>query len=496
MRETSAASKQASQHLLDQLAPPKELACDNDTSSYQLCFKFYKIQGILANVFMKNNHVNSNLKMVVGLGKTGISCARYLAAAGHNFAVIDSRISPPGLLELQKNFPSIKTHLGGLDKNLLLQAQELIISPGVSLQEPAIAACLRQGIKCIGDIELFTLATQTPIIAITGSNGKSTVTSLIGEMINASGKTAGVGGNLGTPALDLLKKEADYYVLELSSFQLETTHSLFAAAAVILNISPDHQDRYATTNDYLAAKQRIYSGCKTAVINQDEPLTYASVTLPQQTIVFGNHQPQDGNFGINNGYLMHGNKQLLSLDKLKMKGLHNANNALAALALGTAINLPLDAMLTTLQTFAGLPHRCQWVANINNVDWYNDSKGTNVGATKSAIEGLADDNHKIILIAGGIGKGADFSLLRETVAKYVKTIVLIGKDAMLIAQALSGTSQILHATSMANAVTICKEVAKPKDTVLLSPACASFDMFNNFEQRGEVFIAEVNKLEK
>ncbi len=441
------------------------------------------------------NNTTSGLKIIVGLGKTGISCVRYLAQKGYKLKVVDSRKNPPELPELQKSFPKIEAHLGCFDEKLLLEADELIISPGVSLKEPAIAACLNHGIKGIGDIELFARATKKPIIAITGSNGKSTVTSLAGEMIKTTGKKVGVGGNLGTPALDLLKQDADFYVLELSSFQLETTSSLQAAAAVILNISPDHLDRYQSIDEYLTAKQRIYSGCHIAVINHDDSLSYANARLPSKVISFSTHQPQNGNFGISNGYLMYGNQELLPLSELKIKGLHNASNALAALALGKAMDLPLTTMRETLQKFPGLPHRCQWIAKINDIAWYNDSKGTNVGATKSAIEGLgADNNGKIILIAGGIGKDADFSPLRDTVAKYVRTTILIGKDALPIEQALSGTNKILHATSMADAVVIAKEVAKPADKVLLSPACASFDMFKNFEHRGEVFIAEVNKL--
>jgi UDP-N-acetylmuramoylalanine--D-glutamate ligase len=436
-----------------------------------------------------------NLRTVVGLGKTGISCVRYLVRQGFEPVVVDSRMNPPGLLELQQSFSTIKTYLGSFDEKLLLQSKELIVSPGVSLSEPAIAACLKQGIKAIGDIELFALVARAPIVAITGSNGKSTVTSLVGEMIQAAGKKDGTGGNLGVPALDLLERDADFYVLELSSFQLETTFSLRAEAAVVLNISPDHLDRYQNVDEYLAAKQRIYGGCRVAVINNDDPLSYANVKLPERVIGFGSSRPQVGDFGISGGYLLYGNKKLLPISALKIKGRHNAVNALAALALGTALDLPLVAMLSVLRNFSGLPHRCQWVAKINNVDWYNDSKGTNVGATKSAIEGLGVDNEgKIILIVGGIGKGADFSPLCDTVARLVRTVVLIGKDASLIERALNGTSKILHAKSMADAVAVCAAEAKSGDRVLLSPACASFDMFDNFEHRGEVFVTEVNRL--
>lgn len=441
--------------------------------------------------------INSNLKVIVGLGKTGMSCVRYLAKQGFDLVVVDSRLDPPGLEELRQNFPNVKVSLGGFDENILFKAEELIVSPGVSLSEPAIAECLKRGIKAVGDIELFARATKSPIVAITGSNGKSTVTSLVGAMAEEAGKKVGVGGNLGEPALDLLNlhQEADFYVLELSSFQLETTNSLMAKAAVILNISPDHMDRYQSVAEYLVAKQRIYSGCSVAVINRDDPLSYSNVELPQKVISFGASSPREGDFGIDSGYLMYGDKKLLSISELKIKGLHNSVNALAALALGAAINLPFPAMLQALRKFPGLPHRCQWVTKITDIDWYNDSKGTNVGATKSAIEGLgAEIEGKIILIAGGIGKDADFSLLRDSVAKYVRAAILIGKDAPLIEGALAGTTKILHALSMADAVAICAKEALRGDAVLLSPACASFDMFNNFEQRGDVFIKEVKNL--
>lgn len=441
--------------------------------------------------------MTSELKIIVGLGKTGISSVRYLAKLGCNLTVVDNRLDPPGLQELQQNFPKIPVYLGNFDQNLLLQADELIISPGVSMSEPAIAKCLKQGIKVTGDIELFTRATATPIVAITGSNGKSTVTSLVGAMVEAAGKKVGVGGNLGVPALDLLKNQADFYVLELSSFQLETTQSLSTQAAVVLNISEDHMDRYPNLATYLATKQRIYKNCQVAIVNRDEYPTYANLNLPPKVIGFCCSKPQNEDFGIDAGYLVHNSKKLLPLDALKIKGLHNAANALAALALGTAVDLPLDAMLLAMRNFPGLPHRCQWIAKINGVDWYNDSKGTNVGATKSAIEGLGNSSNpqnKIVLIAGGVGKGADFSSLTYPVTKYVRTVVLIGKDAPLIAKALANSSKILHASTLAEAVAICAKAALPGDKVLLSPACASLDMFNNFEHRGEVFITEVQQL--
>lgn len=442
--------------------------------------------------------LESYSKVVVGLGKTGLSCVRYLVKQNFKVSVVDSRLSPPGLEELRQNFPEVKVYLGSFDGRILTQADELIISPGISRNNPAISACLQSEIKIIGDIELFARAVKSQVIAITGSNGKSTVTSLVGAMVKAAGENVKVGGNLGVPALDLLNQEeiVKKYVLELSSFQLETTYSLKPAVAVVLNISPDHMDRYQNINEYLTAKQRIYSNCKVAVINRDDCASYADVLLPENIISFGLNAPDANNFGVINNYLANGNKKLLLINKLKIKGLHNVANALAALAIGAAIDLPLEAMIQVLCDFPGLEHRCQWVANINNVTWYNDSKGTNVGATRSAIEGLgAGSNGKIVLIIGGIGKDADFSVLFDVITKYTRAVILIGKDALLIERALSGASKFLYAASMKEAVNFCACEALPGDTVLLSPACASFDMFNNFEHRGTIFMEEVKKLQ-
>jgi len=409
---------------------------------------------------------NTKLKVIVGLGKTGLSCVRYLAKYGCNIAVVDNREDPPGLQELQQDFFNIPIHVGGFPEEILSKADELIISPGISLKEPAIAKQIKTGIPAIGDIELFARSARAPIVAVTGSNGKSTVTTLVGEMAKCAGLRVKVGGNLGTPALDLLTgPEADLYVLELSSFQLETTYSLKAAAAVVLNISPDHLDRYQNLEEYRAAKMRIYNGCKVKVI------------------------PKQNEFGICDNYLIYAKQKLVAIDKLKIKGQHNITNVLAALALGKAVNLPMPAMLQALEEFKGLPHRCQWVANINDVDWYNDSKGTNVGATKVAIEGLGKNvNGKIILIAGGIGKGADFSLLFDAVKQYVRSLILIGQDAPKLKQALSNATDIKMCATMQDAVETAQQSAQSGDIVLLSPACASFDMFDNFEHRGAVFM--------
>jgi UDP-N-acetylmuramoylalanine--D-glutamate ligase len=444
---------------------------------------------------------NNSYAIIIGLGKTGYSCARYLIKQGYQIAIADSRLTPPNLEQFKQEFPNVKIYLGKFDYAVLSQADELIISPGISNQEPVIAACIDAGVPVISDIEIFASNAKAPIVAITGSNGKSTVTSLVGQMAQDTGKKVKIGGNLGTPVLDLLDPEAELYVLELSSFQLENTYSLQPAAAVVLNISPDHMDRYLSLAEYIAAKQRIYTNCQVAVINLDDPVSYQGAELSKPNLVVAGFSLRSSKETQAKacGYQEFG-KQIKyyhaqNMPPLKIKGLHNLANALAALALGEAIGLPQASMRQTLQEFPGLEHRCQWVANINQVDWYNDSKGTNIGATKSAIEGLGADNQgKIIIILGGLGKDADFTQLQAVVKQYVRTAVLIGKDAKLIEQALHGTCKIMHANSMPAAVKICFNEACPHDIVLLSPACASFDMFNNFEERGEIFTKEVQKL--
>jgi UDP-N-acetylmuramoylalanine--D-glutamate ligase len=442
------------------------------------------------------------LNLIVGLGKTGLSCARYLARKGEPFAVTDSRLDPPGLAELKKEFPHCEIALGAFSADLFTKAKRLIISPGVPLTEPLIIAAKARNIPIIGDIELFALEACAPIVAITGSNGKSTVTTLVGEMAKAAGLHVQVGGNLGTPALDLLQQDqiCDLYVLELSSFQLETTHSLQVAAATVLNISPDHMDRYADLNAYVAAKQRIYAHCKTAILNQDDVLSFPEKNNKAQKNYFTIQAPQENQWGLReqNGqiYLAKGENNVLPISAMRMKGRHNWANALAALALGEAVQLPLPVMLETLKNFTGLEHRCQWVAEHENIAWYNDSKGTNVGATRAAIDGLggALQGSKIILLAGGLGKDADFTSLQMPVREYVRTAILFGQDAAAIGTALAPVTTIIYVKDMAEAVQVAEQQAQSGDAVLLSPACASFDMFNNFEHRGQIFMALVKDL--
>lgn len=440
----------------------------------------------------------SKLSVIVGLGVTGLSVARHLHAIGVPFAMVDTRTAPPQLEEFQKLYPQAPVALGTLDAELLNQASEIILSPGVALREPAIVKQINRGIPVIGDIELFARAVKKPVIAITGTNAKSTVTTLVGEMFQAAGYQTGVGGNLGVPALDLLSQDnaAQVYVLELSSFQLETTHSLKPAVATVLNVTPDHMDRYDSVKDYQAAKLRVYQHCSKAVCNRDDVLTETNAA---PKMYFTAEAPRVGEFGLcikdKECFLAFGEELLLPVQELPVAGKHYQVNALSALAIGHAFGLPLAPMLKVLREFPGLPHRCQLVRSRHGVKWYNDSKGTNVGATQAAINGLGDHiNGKLILIAGGIGKNADFSPLVPAMEKYARHVVLIGKSARELADLINGRIPFSFAASMDEAVQRCDAVAQPGDSVLLSPACASFDMFKNFEHRGEVFTEVVEKL--
>lgn len=437
-------------------------------------------------------------QVVVGLGKSGMSLVRFLARHGQAFAVADSRETPPELSTLQREYPQVSVHCGPLSAAQLSAAQVLYVSPGLALSTPALQAVIAQGVSISGDIDLFAQYARAPIVAITGSNAKSTVTTLVGQMFAAAGLKVAIGGNLGVPALDLLDDAVDVYVMELSSFQLETTTHLQARVAVCLNISEDHMDRYDDLQGYIAAKQRVFNAAQALVVNRDDLLSQ-----PQQThtsvISFGLSQPAAGEFGLREHqgetYLAYGNELLLAVSRLKVRGSHNYANALAALAIGASMALPMAAMLTALQAFAGLEHRCQWLRNRHGVDWYNDSKATNVGAALAAIEGLgADSSGKLVLIAGGDGKGADFSSLQAPVAQYCRAVIVLGRDAEQVAQALAAAVPIERVSSLTAAVQLAAQLAQAGDSVLLAPACASLDMFKSFEERGEKFAQALEEL--
>jgi len=435
--------------------------------------------------------------VILGMGKTGMACVRWLTQQGVSIRVMDNRLQPPGLAILQQEYPNISYLTGRFEAEWLQQAAEIVISPGLSLQEPALAPALIAGVPIISEIELFARQVKAPVVAITGSNGKSTVTTWVGEMAKQAGWRVAVGGNLGTPALALLEQPVpDLYVLELSSFQLETTYSLNPKAAVVLNICEDHLDRYASLADYIAAKQRIFQGNGSMVLNADDPQVMA-MRLPQRAGLTFSLSADKGDFRVieqqGEWFLAQVKQPLLPVSAMRLQGSIMRANALAALALAEAVGIPLAARVEALRQFAGLPHRCVWVANIGGVDWFNDSKGTNVGASLAALQGL-ERPKRVILIAGGEGKGADFSPLQAAVAQQCRACVLIGRDAPLIARSLGEVVPVHYAKTMAEAVTLAAQLAQTGDAVLLSPACASFDMFRNYEHRGEVFTEAVKRL--
>ncbi len=436
--------------------------------------------------------------VIMGLGATGLSCARFLGKRGVAFAVTDSRSSPPNAQILLHEFPDIPHAFGRFAEAWITGARRVIVSPGIPLSEPSIQRAMASRVEVVGDIELFARHISAPVIAVTGSNGKSTVTTLVGEMARGSGKEVRVGGNLGPPALDLIgSPEPELYVLELSSFQLETTCSLRPAAAVVLNVTSDHMDRYNSVEDYVAAKRRIYRGAGVGVVNADDVFGRVMAGENRRVLRFTLSPPASDDYGVGLRagvpWLAQGRTPLMPVSELRIAGRHNAANALAALALGTAIGLPLEAMLETLRLFPGLPHRCQRVAYAHGVEWYNDSKGTNVGATCAAIQGL-EGKGKLILIAGGEGKGADFQPLAEVVLGRVKAVIVLGRDAPLLKQALSRVTPVIRAGEMREAVVKAAELANPGDVVLFSPACASFDMFRNYVHRGEAFTTTVQEV--
>lgn len=435
--------------------------------------------------------------LVVGLGRSGVSAARFLAARGCAVAVTDSREDPPGLPALHAAVPGAAVFVGGFSETALAHADEVVVSPGVALTDPFLREAAARGLPIIGDVELFARAVTAPVIAITGSNGKSTATTLVGQMADRAGRLTRVGGNLGTPALDLLEGPTpELFVLELSSFQLETTRSLAPAAAALLNLSADHLDRYPDLAAYAAAKARVFRGCAVAVVNRADPRVMALPTPGAVRISFGPDVPPSGaDWGVlehgGEAHLAVGTTPVFPVGELRLRGAHNAQNALAALALGTAIGLPREAMCAALREFAGLPHRTELVAEQGGVTWINDSKGTNVGATLAAVGGFAGP---LVVILGGDGKGQDFAPLATALVGRVRAAVLIGRDAATISAALGDRVASHRAASLEQAVALAAEIAEPGDTVLLSPACSSLDMFDDFEHRGRSFVQAVRKL--
>ncbi|MGP5514812.1 UDP-N-acetylmuramoyl-L-alanine--D-glutamate ligase [Psychrobacter alimentarius] len=456
-------------------------------------------------------HKGSGLQVVVGLGQSGLSVAHYLANQGYQVAVTDAQAAPKLANQLP---PEINIRqFGSIDAELLQQAARIIISPGISLDTDAVAAARQANIPVVSDIQLFCEACTVPIVAITGSNAKSTVTTLVGKMAADAGVNVGVGGNIGVPALTLLANDdMELAVLELSSFQLETVTNLGAQVATVLNMSPDHLDRHGDMLGYHQAKHRIFQGAKSVVINREDALTRPLVADNLPRVSTSIQAPDKGQYGLiidseGQTYLARGTERLLSADKLLIKGRHNLLNAQAALALGELASLPLDSMLQTLQQFSGLDHRCQYVAKVADIDYFNDSKGTNIGSTIAAIQGLgevyAPKDGKLLLILGGQGKGQQFGELTSFINQYVSHVLMIGEDAKMIEQhlrsaKLSEDVALYQCQTMENAFATVPQVTKSSlsqvQAVLLSPACASFDQYSGYAARGEHFIQLVNQL--
>lgn len=449
------------------------------------------------------------------MGKTGISMIRWLSRLGAQLSVADTRTDPPNLELIRQIVPDESLFCGPLKVELLQGIDAIAISPGVAVAEPLVQAASQQDIPVVGDIELFAVALDqyappgTKILAITGSNGKTTVTTMVGEMAKNAGWDVEVAGNIGLAALDALMQRMDsnkwphLWVLELSSFQLETTRSLQPDAATVLNLSEDHLDRYSSIEEYAAAKARLFprqhsSHC-VQVLNRDDARVCSMADRNSRQITFGLSGPAfDEEFGLlPNGsdlWLAQGNIHLLKTSELGVTGLHNAANALAALALCRAVDLPFEPLLHALRTFRGLPHRMQKIAEFNGITFYDDSKSTNVGSAVAALSGFRKN---VILIAGGDGKGQDFSPLEQPVGRHVRSVVLLGRDADKVAQAIQASNVPVHrVTTMDEAVQVSFLLAERGDAVLLSPACASLDMFRNYIHRAEVFTAAVRLIER
>ncbi|TLU75552.1 UDP-N-acetylmuramoyl-L-alanine--D-glutamate ligase [Mannheimia varigena] len=426
---------------------------------------------------MQNQYQNKTVT-IIGLGTTGLSCVDFFQKKNANIQVIDTRVNPAGADKLAKEIP---LHTGGLNREWLLNSDLIVISPGLALATPEIQEAIATGVEVVGDVELFCREAKAPIIAITGSNGKSTVTTLTTEMAKQAGLKVGMGGNIGVPVLSLLADDYELFVLELSSFQLETTYSLKAKASTILNISEDHMDRYDSIADYRAAKLRIYDNAEHIIVNGEDAQTY-----PEQAVKnlqrFAEHNAE---YTMSHGVLYSGDTAIIKTNQMLISGRHNEMNALAAMALAEAANVPREGIVKALQVYGGLPHRFQAVATNDGVRWVNDSKATNVGSTVAALNGLTVAG-TLYLLLGGDGKAADFSELKPLINKPNIICYCFGQDGEALA-ALSEQSVLVE--TMQQAVEAIRPQLKKGDMVLLSPACASLDQFKNFEQRGDVFIA-------
>jgi len=438
--------------------------------------------------------------VIMGLGRTGLSCVRHFNGLGQTVSVTDSREQPPALAACRQQFPNVPVTTGGFDEAQLRGADHIVLSPGISVNQPAVARAIERGVVVIGDVEVFARHVNAPVAAITGTNGKSTVTALVADMLQAAGKRVYAGGNFGTPVLDLLAQPVpDAYVLELSSFQLQSTTSLRPRVACLLNISPDHLDWHQDMDEYLRAKLRVFHAAQTAVVYADDERLSPREQVNEQ-ITFSIHREahctvRQTERGL---CLVYGDELICPLDAMRMAGKHNWENALAASAMAIAMGVAIKDCRSVLEHFSGLEHRCQWVAESDGVRWFNDSKGTNVGATVAAINSLADDcersGGKIILIAGGLSKGADFQPLRKSVRQWARSVIMFGADAAKMQTALKDTTLLIRASSLEEAVNAAHRWAQAGDVVLFSPACASFDMFDNYRHRGDCFVRAVKEI--
>lgn len=450
---------------------------------------------------MSNLIVSEKRYLVVGLGLTGQSVARFFSEKGNHFIMVDTRKEPPQLEQFKSDFPSVDVVLGDIPEELIERVDEIVVSPGVPLYLPIFEKARKKGVSTVTDIEIFARHKNAPLIAITGSNGKSTVTTMVAEMGAANNINIAVGGNLGVPALDLIDDSVDFYVLELSSFQLEGVNNLDSDIACILNITPDHMDRYSGMQEYRNAKHRVFNGAKSVVYHRADPLTQPLLgndfTSDNQILSFGLDAPRASQLGLRvlDGvtWFVCGEEALMPCEKMRLKGEHNRLNALAALAISKMAGWNLSQSVGVLKSFPGLDHRCQWVGEYNGITLINDSKATNIGSTEAAIKGLRGDYQKLILIAGGEGKDQDFSVMSALlIEEFVQELVVIGRDGKLIAEYAS--VPVTFSDSMDDAVAKAVSVAEDGDAILLSPACASFDMFSNYEVRGKAFISSVSAL--
>jgi UDP-N-acetylmuramoylalanine--D-glutamate ligase len=432
--------------------------------------------------------------LVLGMGATGAACARHFGRLGIDAWFADTRAEPPGLAAIREAMPGAGVMAGAIPAHVPAGVSRIVVSPGVDLDLPLLAEARGRGLPLLSDLDVFAEQCRAPVIGITGSNGKSTVTSMVGAMLAADGWHPGVGGNLGTPVLDLLDPAARVYALELSSFQLERSAPLRLAAAVLLNLAPDHLDRHGSMAAYAAAKARIYANCATAVVNRDEPSLAALVPAGTRVVGFGLGEAPTGHFGLlatpQGEFLARGTEPLLAVAELGTTGRHNVANALAALALVEAIGARLSVCTAALRTFTGLPHRMQLVAEAGGVRWIDDSKATNVAAAVTSIRGTPG---ALVLIAGGDAKGQSFAELADALRARAVVALLIGRDRAQLARELAGACAVEEADTLPAAVARARALARPGTTVLLAPACSSLDMFRDYAHRGAVFAAAVRE---